>query len=183
MSISTHKAFTIKECNKMKCSGSKQSKESGVFNTELGKLCVHNLILNSEISMTTLPWLTFYTNLKNEKSTESYNKSVSSTPYSITKSEHAQIDFKEFGYSLTDEFINDFESATDSNLTYAEKLNKLKEIIEKYGQFYSKRVIFGDIIVEQPKHNEDLGKYNHTFYFFIFCLRLIFLENKCIIKW
>lgn len=61
-----------------------------------------------------LPWLSFCVNLKSEGSIEFNNKSVASTSYSITKSEHAYIDFEE--YSLTDEFIYDVKSTVDSKL-------------------------------------------------------------------
>ena len=63
------------------------------------------------------------------------------------------------------EFINDIESAIDSNLTDDEKFDRLKKIIEKYGQFYSKKIFFGGIIIKPSECNKDQSNYNHTFLF------------------
>ena len=161
--ILKRKAFIIKQYKKEKCSGTVVTKDDTVLNTELEKLCARNLIFESKASIM-LPWLTFYVDLKNEKSIESYNKSASSTSCLITRSPCAQINFEESGYSLTDEFINDIESAIDSNLTDDEKFDRLKKIIEKYGQFYSKKIFFGGIIIKPSECNKDQSNYNHSQY-------------------
>ncbi|CAJ0900525.1 13184_t:CDS:2 [Entrophospora sp. SA101] len=94
-----------------------------------------------------LPWLSSCIGLKS--SIEFEKKLDMATSYSIEKSEYASIEFTKSNYCLKPEFEDDVKSAVDSKLSLKEKLEKLEKIIENYGQFISKKIIFGGKIVKQ----------------------------------
>nr|CAG8475718.1 14866_t:CDS:2 [Entrophospora candida] len=139
------KAITIINPKSEKCNNPEIVKFIKDCNDEQQNLYVRNI--GGKILSSLLPWLSFCISLKN--SIELEKKLDAVTSYSIEKSERASIEFTKSNYHLTPEFENDVKSAADPKLSLEEKLEKLEKIIENYGQFISKKIIFGGKIIKQ----------------------------------
>ncbi|CAJ0635125.1 5329_t:CDS:2 [Entrophospora sp. SA101] len=113
-------------------------------NNERENLYGRNIVFGGKILS---PLLSFGMDLK--KSIGFEKKLDTATSYSIQKSEYASIEFTESNYYLKPEFENDVESAVNPKLSLEEKRKKLEEIIENYGQFISKKIVFGGKIIKQ----------------------------------
>nr|CAG8464519.1 12422_t:CDS:2 [Entrophospora candida] len=113
-------------------------------NNERENLYGRNIVFGGKILS---PWLSFGMDLKRSIGFE--KKLDTATSYSIQKSEYASIEFTESNYYLKPEFENDVESAVNPKLSLEEKREKLEGIIENYGQFISKKIVFGGKIIKQ----------------------------------
>nr|CAG8440533.1 11067_t:CDS:2 [Entrophospora candida] len=156
------KAIVITDSKNKKDRHPERYKETKRCDNELDNLCQRNTAFDCKIS-SILPWLSFCIGLTSKSSIEFKKKSATATSYSIIKSEHASIEFTELDYYLTTEFVNDVESAIDPNLKLRVQLEKLKKIIEDYGQFISKKNIFGGKIVSQLTSEANQESSSSTF--------------------
>nr|CAG8644002.1 13634_t:CDS:2 [Entrophospora candida] len=139
------KAITIINPKSEKCDNPEIVTSLKDCNDEQQNLYTRNI--GGKILSSLLPWLSFCISLEN--SIELEKKLDTVTSYSIQKSERASIEFTKSNYYLKPEFEKDVKSAVDPKLLLEEKLEKLKEIIENYGQFISKKIIFGGKIIKQ----------------------------------
>nr|CAG8474549.1 14194_t:CDS:2 [Entrophospora candida] len=113
-------------------------------NNERENLYGRNIVFGGKILS---PWLSFGMDLKRSIGFE--KKLDTATSYSIQKSEYASIEFTESNYYLKPEFENDVKSAVNPKSSLEEKREKLEGIIENYGQFISKKIVFGGKIIKQ----------------------------------
>ncbi|KAF0449752.1 hypothetical protein F8M41_002395 [Gigaspora margarita] len=109
--------------------------------------CKRNLILGGNVLASSL-WLSTSLGLSNETSKQMFCNFEKSNKCSRQRWKKAIIVLQESCISPAEEFIKAVENALAMS-TDSKKLEKLREISKKYGQFYARRLVFGGAIIKE----------------------------------
>ncbi|CAG8446166.1 28260_t:CDS:2 [Dentiscutata erythropus] len=126
----------------------------------LEAFCKRNLILGGNVLASSL-WLSTSLGLSHEVSKQMFSHLEKYTKCSHQKWEKAVIVLQESCISPTEEFIKAVENALIMS-TDSKKLEKLREISKKYGQFYARRLVFGGAIVKEKKYTSNSNESSKT---------------------
>ncbi|CAG8599758.1 6647_t:CDS:2, partial [Dentiscutata heterogama] len=116
--------------------------------TELDTLCKKNFITYGGIKAI-LPWLSVFLGVSHQESKSKLKNCKKSTIYSITKTKRASIVLSKENIRLKPAFINDIKKILNNNETKdVNKLEILRDITKKYGNFYASYIVFGGATVK-----------------------------------
>lgn len=115
---------------------------------ELDTLTKKNFVLYGGIKAIT-PWLSVFLGISHEESKRKLESCKKSTIYSITKAKRASIVLSKESIRLKPTFIGEIENILNNDETNnIDKINGLREITKKYGNFYASDIVFGGATVK-----------------------------------